>query len=143
MKDIGEQFKEKREEIGISIEEVSSDLKIDAILIDNLEDGNNKVFKDILELKEIISSYAKYLGLDSDKLLDELNDYLFEKTSKISLEDIKESLNKTKPVERKIKSPYTIEIKEKNSKLTIIAIIFIILIVLALFYFILKKILIG
>ena len=57
MKYIGEQFKEKREEIGISISEVSNDLKIDSIIIENLEDGNDKVFKDILELKEMISLF--------------------------------------------------------------------------------------
>ena len=33
MKEIGEEFKEKREEIGITIEEVSSDLGKDVILI--------------------------------------------------------------------------------------------------------------
>ena len=142
MKEIGIQFKEKRKQIGISVDEVSSDLNIDAVLIDNLEDGNNKVFKDVLELKEIVGNYAKYLGLDSDKLLDELNDYLFEKTSKISIEDIKMSMNKTKPLEKKIRSPYTIEIKPKNDWLLVVAIILIIVIVLVMFYFILKEILI-
>lgn len=143
MKEIGIQFKEKRKQIGISVDEVSSDLNIDAVLIDNLEDGNNKVFKDVLELKEIVSNYAKYLGLDSNKLLDELNDYLFEKTSKISIEDIKMSMNKTKPLEKKIKSPYTIEIKPKNDWFIITVIFLIVFMVLVMFYFILKQIFIG
>ena len=56
MKEIGDIFKEKREEIGITIEEVASDLKIDSVLIDNLEDGNDRVFKDILELKDVIKA---------------------------------------------------------------------------------------
>ena len=85
MKEIGEEFKEKREEIGITIEEVSSDLGKDVILIENLESGNHKVFKDILELKDMVKTYAKYLGLDDEKLLGELDDFLFEKTSKISI----------------------------------------------------------
>ena len=146
MKEIGEQFKEKREEIGITIDEVSQDLKIDAILIDNLEDGNNKVFKDILELKEIIEAYAKYLGLDSDKLLDDLNDYFFEKTSKISLEDIKMSLNKAnkdKEDVTKIKSPYTKETKQKSNTFTMLIIISIIVVILGLFYIVLRKLFIG
>ena len=37
MKEIGETFKEKREEIGITLEEVSSDLAKDVLLIENLE----------------------------------------------------------------------------------------------------------
>lgn len=146
MKEIGEQFKEKREEIGITIDEVSQDLKIDAILIDNLEDGNNKVFKDVLELKNIIEMYAKYLGLDSDKLLDDLNDYLFEKTSKISLEDIKVSLSNVKKEEKdvkKIKSPYTKETKKSSNLFTILIIMSIIVIVLGLFYIVLRKLLVG
>ena len=49
MKEIGEQFKEKREEIGITLEEVSSDLNKDIILVENLESGNHKVFKDIID----------------------------------------------------------------------------------------------
>ena len=79
MKEIGEEFKLKREEIGISIQEVSNDLKKDVILIENLESGNHKVFKDVLELKDMVSSYAKYLGLDDEKLLGDLDDFLFEK----------------------------------------------------------------
>ena len=35
MKEIGEQFKEKREEIGITIEEVANDLKTEPIIIEN------------------------------------------------------------------------------------------------------------
>ena len=145
MKDIGLEFKEKRNEIGISIEEVGDDLKIDPILIENLEEGNNKVFKDIIELKDIITNYAKYLGLDYDKILDDLNDYLFEKTSKISVEDIKERLAKSTPVEKKIKSPYTVEFKNKKdrSKLFIIIAILLIVILLGLFYIVLRMILVG
>ena len=108
MKEIGESFKEKREEIGITLEEVSKDLGIKEVLLENLEEGNAKVFKDILEIKDTIESYSKYLGLDTEKIMDEYNDYLFEKTSKISINDIKERLEKTnkEKVVKKIKSPY-------------------------------------
>ena len=92
MKEIGEQFKEKREEIGITIEEVSNDLNRDVVIIENFENGNHKVFKDVLELKDMVRIYAKYLGLDDEKYLGELDDFLFEKTSKISASDIKERL---------------------------------------------------
>ena len=92
MKEIGEQFREKREEIGISIEEVSNDLSRDVIIIENLENGNHKVFKDILDLKDMVRIYAKYLGLDDEKLLEQLDDFIFEKTSKISVEDIEDRL---------------------------------------------------
>ena len=122
MKDIGESFKEKREEIGITLEEVSKDLGIKEVLLENLEEGNAKVFKDILEIKDTIESYSKYLGLDTEKIMDEYNDYLFEKTSKISINDIKERLEKTnkEKVVKKIKSTYTKEIVDYNKKYIII-----------------------
>lgn len=144
MKEIGEQFKEKREEIGISINEVASDLKTDPIIIENLEEGNRKVFKDVLELKEISSLYAKYLGLDSESILDEINDYLFEKTSKIDLDDLKDRIEIIKKEEEKnkIRTPYTIE-RNENSKKTIFSILVILIIILVIFYVLLKKLIIG
>lgn len=139
MKEIGEHFKEKREEIGISLKEVSNDLNIDEIVLENLEEGNNKVFKDILELKNTIMTYAKYLGLDEDEIMDEINDYLYEKTSKIKIEDIKEELGKVqKKEEKKVKTPYTIERKSKTDySILIICLILVLLIII--FYFVLKK----
>lgn len=141
MKEIGEEFKEKREEIGITIEEVSSDLGKDVILIENLESGNHKVFKDILELKDMVKTYAKYLGLDDEKLLGELDDFLFEKTSKISIEDIQERLKQEqakRKEEKKVRTPYTLEFENKKN-LTLVAILFIVVVILVLFYVLLKN----
>ncbi len=141
MKEIGEEFKEKREEIGITTLEVSNDLKKDVILIENLENGNYKVFKDVLELKDMISLYAKYLGLDDEKLLADLDDFLFEKTSKISIEDIQERLKEEKEKrkdEKKIRTPYTLEM-EKKRNLTLLIILGLVLIILVIFYIVLKQ----
>ena len=142
MKEIGEEFKEKREEIGITIEEVANDLNKDTLLIESLENGNHKVFKDILELKDMVKAYAKYLGLDDEKLLGELDDFLFEKTSKISIEDIKERLKQEqekKKNEKKVRPPYTIEFENKKS-LTLVIILTIVVVILVVFYILLKKI---
>lgn len=141
MKEIGEEFKEKREEIGITIEEVSSDLGKDTLLIENLESGNHKVFKDVLELKDMVKIYAKYLGLNDEKLLEEIDDFLFEKTSKISIEDIKERLKQEKDKrkdEKKVRTPYTLEYENKKN-ITLVIILFIIVVILVLFYVLLKN----
>ena len=140
MKEIGEQFKEKREEIGITVEEVSNDLHRDVLVIENFENGNHKVFKDILDLKDMVRKYAKYLGIDDEKYLAELDDFLFEKTSKINADDIKERLKEEqekKKDEKKIHTPYTLEVKTKKSS-TLVVIILIILMVLVLFYILLN-----
>ena len=64
MKEIGESFKEKREEIGITLEEVSKDLGIKEVLLENLEEGNAKVFKDILEIKDTIEAGIELSGTE-------------------------------------------------------------------------------
>ena len=88
MKEIGEYLRDERRKNGVSINEASEDLNVNSSLIEAIEDGNSKAFKDIFELKDLIKVYAKYLGLDVSKLLDEFNDFIFEKTSKISLDDL-------------------------------------------------------
>ena len=142
MKEIGEIFSEKRKEIGITIDEMSKDLKIDKLLIENLEEGTIKAFKDSVELKDVITSLSKYLGLDGESIIDDLNDYLFEKTSKISVDDIKSVYSKEKE-ERKIKSPYTIETIEKKNKIKFTIIVILVLIILVMLYFLLRNILVG
>ena len=114
MKEIGLKLKEARESIGISIEEAAEDLKIRPSQIENLEQGNNEAFSDLFYLKYFIRDYAKYLGLDKEDLVDEFNEYLFDYTSKLSLDDIKNA-KKGKVKTKKIKSPYTMEYKSKLS----------------------------
>ena len=109
MKEIGEFLKSSRVENGVSIEEASEDLNVTADEIENLEEGNIKAFKDVYYLRDLVKEYSKYLGQDPDHLLDEFNDFMFEHTSKISLDDIKEE---EKP---KIVSPYTYVRKKKFS----------------------------
>ena len=114
MKEIGEKLKEARESIGVSIEEVAEDLKLRPSQIENIEAGNTEAFKDMFYLKYFIRDYAKYLGLDKEDLIDEFNEYLFDYTSRLSLEDIK-AAKKSKKKKKKIKSPYTIERKNRIS----------------------------
>lgn len=117
MKEIGETLKESREEIGISVEEAASDLKIQSSQLEDIENGNSEAFKDVFYLKYFIRDYAKYLGLNYEEMVDEFNEYLFDYTSKISLDDIKKAKKQTqnKNCERKIMSPYTLERKSKLS----------------------------
>ena len=113
MKEIGEKLKESRENMGISINEVSEDLNVSVKQIEDIESGNMEAFKDIFYLKYFIRDYAKYLGLNKEDLVDEFNEYLFDYTSKLSLDEIKKAQREEKKdkIEKKIKSPYTIERK--------------------------------
>lgn len=136
MKEIGEALKEARENIGISIEEAANDLKLRPNQIENIESGNTEAFKDILYLKYFVRDYAKYLGLSYEDMVDEFNEYLFDCTSKISLEDIKKAkkkIDKKQKKEARIASPYTVEHKKKIkwNRIIIILVILIIILVIA------------
>ena len=107
MKELCESLSILRKNNGVGIDEASRDLGITEKELECLESGNFKIFKDVYEFKKVISSYAKYLGLDEEKIVDEFNDFLFEKTSRISKEDIEEALKKQEDKEEKVSSPYT------------------------------------
>ena len=92
MNEIGELLRTTREESGVSLEEASGDLEIKTLILENIEDGNIGCFKDIFVLKDYIYDYSKYLGLEPEKIIDEFNEYLFEYTSKIPLEDIEKAM---------------------------------------------------
>ena len=94
MKDLGSYLKNERVSSGVSLSEAAEDLNLSITLLENIESGNVRAFKDVYELKEYIKRYAKYLGADPDKAVDEFNGFLFEKTSKISIDDIKEAQKK-------------------------------------------------
>jgi len=145
MKELGQFLKETRINNGVSVDEAAQDLNIDSFLLESIEEGNTKAFKDILSMKDRIKDYAKYLGLKPEEVIDEFNDYLFEKTSKISLKDIMDAekeMNK-KQETKKISSPYTIIKPKKKSKKPIIygllIIIAIFLLIMMLFNFIRPK----
>lgn len=117
MKELGEYLKRTRISNGVSLTEACEDLDFSTSHLENIESGNVRAFKDVYELKEDIKLYAKYLGLDPDKVVDEFNGFLFQHTSKISLDDIMAAKKKkeAEDEERRVKSPYTIEHKKKVS----------------------------
>jgi len=130
MKNIGLKFKEKREENGLSIEEVAEDLKMRPSQIESIEEGKTEDFKDVFYLKYFIRDYAKYLGMDGEKVLDEFNEYLFDITSKIPVDLINEAKKEKKGFGNRKLSPYTNRnTKFKISKPLIIVIVVVILII--------------
>ena len=136
MKNIGEKIKNTREKSGVTIEEAAEDLNYKTSQLMALENGDYNAFKDKFLLKSILTDYAKYLGLESEKIIDEFNDYVFESTSKIPLEDIeKASKIKEKMADDKIASPYTVseENKSKIPKFIFIFLIVILVILIAVF----------
>ena len=136
LKDIGAKLKEARDSIGVSVEEAAEDLKLKVSQIENLEAGNMEAFQDVFYLKYFIKDYAKYLGLKHEDLVDEFNEYLFDYTSKISIEDVKK---KQDIIEDKatIHSPYTKKLREPLKLSSIIPYVIIIIVAILIAFIVL------
>jgi len=141
MKKIRIKLKEKREENGVSVEEAAEDLKMRPSQITSVEEGNADSFKDKVFLKYFVRDYAKYLGLDSEKIVDEFNEYLFDLTSKIPIEVIEQAKREKEREENiaKISSPYTTVDNRKKIPKSII-VLFAIVVSIVLGYVIISNI---
>ena len=132
MKDIGLKLKEKREANGVSVEEAAEDLKMRPSQIISLEEGKKEDFKDVMSLKYFIRDYAKYLGLDGEKMVDEFNEFLFDFTSKIPVNEIGEA-NKNKK-KKKVVSPYTEGSKKSsNVKIAILSVVIVFVLIITIY----------
>lgn len=143
---IGQVLKNTRESSGLDLEEVSNDLNIPVLIINQIEEGNIGAFKDIFELKNYLTEYSKYLGLNSTEVLDEFNEYMFEKTSKLPIEKIEEAIKndiKEEMLSTRVASPYTRLAPLRSNKSFVISIIIIILLVVLAIIWSIKQITVG
>ena len=136
MKDIGLKLKEKREENGVSVEEAAEDLKMRPSQIISLEEGRKEDFSDVNTLKFFIRDYAKYLGLDGEKLVDEFNEFLFDLTSKITSEVIEKKKKKREKEKKEFSSPYTKKEGHNKTYIICIGVCVLVLLVFIITYFV-------
>ena len=128
-----------RESSGVSLEEASLDLKIKPAILNNIEEGNMGCFKDIFELKDYVRDYAKYLGINPSKIVDDFNEFIFEATSKIPIKEIenqiieKQKLEKTSEI--RVASPYTDDrYKYKTKSFYLLYLLVVLLVALVIFW---------
>lgn len=137
MEDIAELLKSTRENSNIDLIEVSNDLGIDELILKNIEEGHIGAFKDIFTLKNYLYDYSKYLGLDPDKIASSFNEYLFEYTSKIPVEEIEKTIhvNNKEKEDDEVLSPYTIAKKKSNTGIyVLIYVLVFVLVILAIYW---------
>lgn len=140
MKDIGLKLKEKREENGVSVDEAAEDLKMRPSQIISLEEGRKEDFSDVNTLKFFIRDYAKYLGLDGEKLVDEFNEFLFDFTSKIPSEVIEEAKQKREKEKKEFSSPYTKKEGHNKTYIICIGVCVLVLLVFIITYFVVSEV---
>ena len=146
MTEISEVLKGTREASGVSLEEVSKDLEIPLLVLEQIEEGNTGAFKDIFALKENIRDYAKYLGLNPDEVIDEFNEYMFEVTSKIPMKEIEKAAREKAEAEEndsRIASPYTKAAPKSSDKQFIFMLLLIVVLVILAIIWSVKQITFG
>ena len=124
MKELGEYLKHTRVNNGVSLAEAAEDLELSTSQLENIESGNVRAFKDVYP----------------EKVVDEFNGFLFEHTSKISLDDILAAQKKLEEKEKKAISPYTKPTKKKVSILPFILAILCVVVLFAIIYVIVSNI---
>ena len=118
------------------LEDIYEETHIESINIPKVYYSKKDDFKDIFYLKYFIRDYAKYLGLDSEKIIDEFNEYLFDETSKIPIDIIEQAKKEKKEDTEELSSPYTKKEKNKIKIPKIIIGLFILIILIIVGYII-------
>lgn len=135
MVETGLTLKSTREASGVSLNEASNDLNIPVIVLEQIEDGSIGSFEDIYELKQFLIDYAKYLGISTELVVNKFNEYMFDYTNKIPMDEIEKAVReqqKIKEVEDRVFSPYTrVYPKEKTMPYILTGILVIVLVILA------------
>ena len=104
MKELGAKKKEKREKLDIPLAQARNETKIRMIYLEAIEEGNFEEVEREVYLKGFLKVYAKYLGLDERKIMQEYREY----------KKIKEQENKTEEEIEKDKTKKTL--KERLKK---------------------------
>lgn len=81
MNNLGEYLKKERGKKGVTLEEVSKITRIRKACLQEIEDGNIEVQSPVF-IKGFLKSYAEFLGLDGQEILERYNDILNEKKAK-------------------------------------------------------------
>lgn len=148
MNEIAEAFKNARSTAGISLEEASEDTGVPVSALEQIEEGAIGSFKDIFKLKEYLITYAKYLGLDSNAIIDKFNEYMFEYTSKIPVNDLEKAIQEKeqKEIEETIEmgipaiTPYLKPAEDKTKTKLVLTIIISVLLVAIVLVWVIKQI---
>lgn len=68
---VGQMFREKREELGMSIKEVESSTSIRGAYLQSIEEGNVAGFLSGVYALGFMKQYAAFLGIDLDRMIKE------------------------------------------------------------------------
>jgi len=130
MASIGQELKRERELRGISLKEIADSTKINVRFLRALEEDRLDMLPEQFFTRGIIRTYAKYLGLDEQSVL---NTYL----EGLQTQDTQETSNEDKKPEER-ESPESLP-KEKKISLLFALMVLVILALIIVMYFVFRK----
>lgn len=138
MEKIGQLLKDKRIELGLSIEEISSQTRLTINNIKAIEDGDIDYFKnDMSYLRYFLRSYCEAVGIEFDDIKDELQGAVDDYTTTYSLNVIKEHEAMEQNIKERTKETRQKKVKQKRKlsvkkiDFSLISLIVVILVVVA------------
>lgn len=116
LENIGLILKNRREELGYSLEDVSIKTKLSTIQLNAIEEGNIQFFKDDLSyLSYFVRYYANALDLNYDELRDSLDETINEFTHTMSVTQIQKNEDINNNIQNRVKKS-VVPTKVKKSK---------------------------
>ncbi len=121
---LGAQLKETREKKGLTYEDIYDNVRMHPKMIDDLEAGRFDSYNKIY-VKSFLKKYSDFLGLDSEKILEEYKNLTSEVDSptfglESSEKKKKEKKKKEKKKKEKKKKPEPPKVKQPNPQLDVI-----------------------
>lgn len=115
MKEIFDDLRKKRIELGYSVDKVAKETRLSSKIIKSIDNGEIDFFKDdISYLRFYVKAYAECVGIEYNTFKDKFEDEIIEYTSSIDLDKINKRIEEEKKIkERAEKSK---EIIKKNAK---------------------------
>lgn len=115
MENIGKKLREQREQLGLTIEEVSARTRLTIKHIKAIEAGDISYFKDDLSyLRFFLRSYCNALGIDFEDIKDDLRETIDEYTESFSIETIRVHREIEQNVRKKADKVTTPRMQEKE-----------------------------
>lgn len=93
---LGEKLKKIREEAGVSLSEIAINTKIKREYLEKIEEGKYNELPFDVYVKGFLRSYAKYLGLDSEKVVGQFNKEIGVRENVKKYQDKSKEINKFK-----------------------------------------------
>jgi len=113
MKELGKLLKQQRLAKKLDFDDIQNETKVQVKYLEAIEEGDEKAFPASVYYKSFVRTYAKYLGLNSETLLQEYEERKKAREEIIDMKEGKESFF-VEPVKKVFKKQEVAEVKQEE-----------------------------